>query len=134
MTETSLPVLAPRQKQVAYLVSLGLSNKEIAAELFLSESNITHHISQLFQLLGVRTRSQVSRIIRTYPELLYVSEKPPLCLIAWLKQQRLKAAMALSDVLDRTTDKHLIDDLCKVLELLQPNESNQFEQARKSEK
>lgn len=130
----NLPTLTPRQKQVAYLTSLGLANGAIAAELFLAEGTVTSHLSELFWLLNVKTRSELSKVVRDNPQLLYVYSNPPLCLIAWMKQQRLKAALAISDAIDICSDEQLKDDLYKVLKLLQPNEKEQFEQTIKQKK
>ncbi len=122
----SLPILTPRQKQIAYLVSLGLSNPAIAGEVFLAEGTVASHVSDILFLLNIKTRAQLARVIHDNPELLEVSEKPPLCLIGWLKRQRLKAALMLADVIDRTSDYGLKKDLYEILDLLQPNENNQF--------
>lgn len=126
----SLPILSPRQKQIAYLVSLGLTRKANALrasfanaeEMFLSEGTIALHLSDLFFLLEVKNCYQLAALINENPELLYVAEKPPLCKIAWFKQQRLKAALVLADVIERTQDLVLKRDLNEVLALLQPEE------------
>lgn len=119
---TSLPVLTPRQKQIAYLVSLGLTRKAIAQEMFLSEGSIGLYLSDLFFLLDVNNCYQLATLVIENPELLYIAEKPPLCKIAWFKQQRLKAALVLADVIERTQDLGLKRDLNEVLALLQPEE------------
>ncbi|MGL4620515.1 MAG: LuxR C-terminal-related transcriptional regulator, partial [Chroococcidiopsis sp.] len=40
LQKNSLPTLTPRQKQIAYLVSQGLSNPAIAREVFLTEGGV----------------------------------------------------------------------------------------------
>jgi two-component system, NarL family, nitrate/nitrite response regulator NarL len=40
----------------------GLANKEIAAQIDVSESTVKHTIQQLFAKTGVRTRGQLVRI------------------------------------------------------------------------
>lgn len=122
LQKNPLPVLTPRQKQIAYLVSLGLTRKAIANEMFLSEGSIALHLSDLFFLLEVNTSCQLAALINENPELLYVVEKPPTCKIAWFKQQRLKAALVLADVIERTGDLSLRRDLNEVLGMLQPEE------------
>jgi two-component system, NarL family, nitrate/nitrite response regulator NarL len=52
--------LTTRQRQVFDLIVVGLSNKEIARELGLSQSTVKIHISKLFEKLGVRHRSAVA--------------------------------------------------------------------------
>jgi DNA-binding NarL/FixJ family response regulator len=51
-----------RENQVLQGVFEGLSNKEIAARLNISESSVKAGLQQLFQKTGVRTRSQLVRI------------------------------------------------------------------------
>jgi len=51
-----------RESQVLRGVFEGLSNKEIAARLSISESSVKAGLQQLFQKTGVRTRSQLVRI------------------------------------------------------------------------
>jgi DNA-binding NarL/FixJ family response regulator len=51
-----------RENHVLQGVFEGLSNKEIAARLFVSESSVKAALQQLFQKTGVRTRSQLVRI------------------------------------------------------------------------
>ena len=43
--------------------SLGRTNKEIAAELFLSEKTVESHMSRLFGKLGVRSRAEVAEAV-----------------------------------------------------------------------
>lgn len=54
--------LTEREKQVLSFVFDGLSNKQIADELKVSESAVKATMQQLFQKTGVRTRSQLVRI------------------------------------------------------------------------
>ncbi len=48
--------------QVLTFVFEGLSNKEIAGRLQVSESSVKASLQQLFEKTGVRTRSQLVRI------------------------------------------------------------------------
>lgn len=52
--------LTRRGKQVAELVALGLSNREIAERLFLSERTVEGHVEQILNRLGFSSRSQVA--------------------------------------------------------------------------
>jgi len=52
-----------REQQVLSGVFEGLANKQIAAELGVSESSVKATLQQLFSKTGVRTRSQLVRIV-----------------------------------------------------------------------
>ncbi len=52
--------LTPRQQQVLRLLSLGMSNKEIARALRIGESTTKIHASMLMRALGVRNRTEAA--------------------------------------------------------------------------
>src|SRR5579863_6028647 len=52
-----------RERQVLICVFEGLANKEIAARIGVSESSVKATLQQLFSKTGVRTRSQLVRIV-----------------------------------------------------------------------
>jgi DNA-binding NarL/FixJ family response regulator len=54
--------LTERERQVLQGVYEGLTNKEIAQQLFASESAVKSTLQQLFAKCGVRTRSQLVRV------------------------------------------------------------------------
>ncbi len=61
--QQSLPqTLTQREDQVLQGAFEGLTNKEIAAKIGVSESSVKATLQQLFQKTGVRTRSQLVRI------------------------------------------------------------------------
>ncbi len=60
--ESTVRSLSERQRQVLRSILDGLSNKEIAAKLQVSETSIKSTIQELFNKAGVRTRSQLVRI------------------------------------------------------------------------
>ena len=55
------PVFSHREKQVLALVFAGLTNGEIAGELFLSESTVKSHLASTFRKLGVSSRADAAR-------------------------------------------------------------------------
>jgi two-component system nitrate/nitrite response regulator NarL len=57
------PVFNERQRKVLRFVLEGLSNKEIAWRLQISESYVKAILQNLFQRTGVRTRGQLVRVI-----------------------------------------------------------------------
>jgi DNA-binding NarL/FixJ family response regulator len=54
--------LTPQELQIARFVAQGLSNKEVAAQLFLSPRTIEHHLRHVFSKLGIKSRTQLARI------------------------------------------------------------------------
>jgi DNA-binding NarL/FixJ family response regulator len=45
----------------------GLSNAQIAARLYLSESTVKQHLRAAYKLLGVKNRTEAARLIRNSP-------------------------------------------------------------------
>jgi DNA-binding CsgD family transcriptional regulator len=58
-----LDSLSGRERQVAELVGAGHTNREIAAELFLSEKTIESHLKRVFEKLGVGSRAEVAQAV-----------------------------------------------------------------------
>lgn len=57
--------LTEREHQILQLIAKGHSNKEIAATLFISDNTVKTHISNLFEKLGVRDRTEaVTKALR----------------------------------------------------------------------
>lgn len=54
------PDLSPRELEILQLIGRGLSNKEIGAQLFISEDTVKRHISNLFVKLKVNDRAQAT--------------------------------------------------------------------------
>ena len=52
--------LSPREQDVYELLAHGLSNKEIAASLFITEVTVKVHVRHILRKLGVRTRTEAA--------------------------------------------------------------------------
>jgi DNA-binding CsgD family transcriptional regulator len=58
--------LTPRELDVLDAMALGASNKEIGEQLFVSESTIKTHVSNILLKLGAKRRTQAIRLARQW--------------------------------------------------------------------
>ncbi|WP_420847121.1 ATP-binding protein [Nonomuraea basaltis] len=63
-TGTLLGRLTPQEREVVRLAAAGISNREIATQLFLSPRTVGHHLYRAFPKLGVTSRTQLADILR----------------------------------------------------------------------
>jgi DNA-binding CsgD family transcriptional regulator len=54
--------ITPRELEILELVAQGLSNREIAGKLFVSENTVKTHCSRAFEKLGARRRTQAVQL------------------------------------------------------------------------
>lgn len=54
------PNLTRREREVASLVAQGLTNRQIAAELVVSERTVDNHVTNIFKKLGLTSREQLA--------------------------------------------------------------------------
>ena len=54
-------ILTRREREILQLLSLGLSNQEMAEKLVIAEGTLKRHIANLYQKLGVHNRAQAMR-------------------------------------------------------------------------
>jgi DNA-binding CsgD family transcriptional regulator len=55
--------LTERERTVAGLVAQGLTNRELAAELFVSRHTIDAHLRQIFRKLNIASRVDLTRLV-----------------------------------------------------------------------
>ena len=60
---TGLAALSGREREIAELVALGRTNREIAAELFVSEKTVEGHLRNVFVKLEVTARAAVAEAV-----------------------------------------------------------------------
>lgn len=59
-----LDLLTNRQREILELVEQGLTNAQIAKQLYLAEFTIKQHLRHAYKTLGVRNRTEAARLIR----------------------------------------------------------------------
>ena len=69
--------LTRRETEVVLLVGAGLSNKEIARELGLSDGTVKLHVHSIFQKTGIRNRSELVVLMATRSSVAYDTNTLP---------------------------------------------------------
>ncbi|HET7304158.1 MAG TPA: AAA family ATPase [Segeticoccus sp.] len=62
---TTLEALTPRERVVARLVAGGATNREVAAQLYLSTKGVEYHLGNIFRKLGITSRRQLRTVLST---------------------------------------------------------------------
>jgi two-component system response regulator DevR len=58
-----LSELTPQERRILHLIARGMTNKEIAAEVFLSEKTVKHYVSNILSKLGLSRRSEAAAFV-----------------------------------------------------------------------
>lgn len=58
--------ITPRELEILELIAAGLSNKEIAERVFVSENTVKTHSSRIFDKLGARRRTQAVQLAKEF--------------------------------------------------------------------
>lgn len=65
--------LSSREAEVAELVTKGLSNKEVANQLFVTEKTVKFHLTNIYKKMNVKSRAQL--IVWCLPHLGFVEKE-----------------------------------------------------------
>jgi DNA-binding CsgD family transcriptional regulator len=63
VSPTREQLLTPSEQRVAELAASGMTNKDIAAKLFISPKTVEHNIGRIYRKLGIRSRAELGRLI-----------------------------------------------------------------------
>ncbi|HDQ13734.1 MAG TPA: response regulator transcription factor [Sediminispirochaeta sp.] len=63
-SKLSVAMFSRREREIMYLISLGLDNMAIAERLFIAEQTVKNHISKIYNKIGTHDRVKTAEIAR----------------------------------------------------------------------
>jgi DNA-binding NarL/FixJ family response regulator len=60
----NFPELTPREQEILQVLGTGANNREIAAQLFISERTVKNHVTNILSRLGLRDRTQAALYVQ----------------------------------------------------------------------
>jgi DNA-binding CsgD family transcriptional regulator len=64
----SVLALTSRETEVAHLVGKGLSNREIAGELYISQKAVEYHLGNIYAKCGLKGRQELRRFVQQWSQ------------------------------------------------------------------
>ncbi|ALA60778.1 LuxR C-terminal-related transcriptional regulator [Nitrospira moscoviensis] len=65
-SHSKMETLTERERAVAALIGQGLSNRDIAERLFISETTVRHHLTSIFDKVGVSNRQKLLLLVHRW--------------------------------------------------------------------
>lgn len=59
-------ILTPKEREVAKLICMGYSNKDIAKIMFITENTVKDHTKKIYPKMGVRSRFELATVVSKY--------------------------------------------------------------------
>ena len=61
-----LSVLSPKEREVAELICLGFTNRDIAKVMFISEHTVKDHTKKIYPKMGVHSRFELATLVNKH--------------------------------------------------------------------
>jgi DNA-binding NarL/FixJ family response regulator len=59
--------LTPRESRISELAGQGVTNQDIAEQLFISPATVEYHLTKVYRKLGIGSRTQLAHLLRSLP-------------------------------------------------------------------